>query len=49
MDLDQKEQQVLFLALWRLFEGVKDSNISAIIIFIDLKMAFHTIHRGKLI
>ena len=37
------------LALRRLIEGIKDKNLSAIIIFIDFKKAFDTIHRGKLI
>ena len=37
------------LALRRLIEGIKDKNLPAIIIFIDFKKAFDTIHRGKLI
>ena len=37
------------LALRRLIEGIKDKNLSAIIIFIDFKKAFDTIHCGKLI
>ena len=37
------------LAHRRLIEGIKDKNLSAIIIFIDFKKALYTIHRGKLI
>ena len=36
------------LALRRLIEGVKNNNLEAIIIFIDFKKAFDTIHRGKM-
>ena len=36
------------LALRRLIEGVKDNNLEAILIFIDFKKAFDTIHRGKM-
>ena len=36
------------LALRRLIEGVKDDNIEVILICIDFKKAFDTIHRGKL-
>ena len=37
------------LALRRLIERVKDKNLEAILIFIDLKKAFDTIHRGKML
>ena len=37
------------LALRCLIEGIKDKNLSVIIIFIDFKKAFDTIHCGKLI
>ena len=37
------------LALRRLSEGVKDKNLEAILIFIDFKKAFDTIHRGKML
>ena len=37
------------LALRRLIEGVKDNNLEAIMIFIDIKKAFDTIHRGKIL
>ena len=37
------------LALRRLIEGVKDKNLEAILIFIDFKKAFDTIHRGKML
>ena len=37
------------LALRRLIERVKDNNIEAILIFIDFKKAFDTVHRGKLL
>ena len=36
------------LALRRVLEGVRGRNLSAVIIFIDFKKAFDTIHRGKL-
>ena len=37
------------LALRRLIEGVKDKNLEAILIFIDFKKAFDTVHRGKIL
>ena len=37
------------LALRRLIEGVKDNNLEAILIFIDFKKAFDTIHRGNML
>ena len=37
------------LALRRLIEGVKDKNLEAILIFINFKKAFDTIHRGKML
>jgi len=37
------------LALRRIIEGVKDKKLPAILLFIDLKKAFDTIHRAKLI
>ena len=37
------------LVLRQLIEGVKDKNLEAILIFIDFKKAFDTIHRGKMI
>ena len=37
------------LVFLRLIEGIKDKNLSPIIIFIDFKKAFDTIHRSKLI
>ena len=37
------------LALMRLIEGVKEKNLEAILIFIDFKKAFDTVHRGKLL
>ena len=37
------------LALRRLIEGIKDKNLLAIIIFIDFKKAFDTIHRSKIL
>ena len=36
------------LALRRIIECVKENNLPAVITFIDLKKAFDTIHRGKL-
>lgn len=36
------------LALRRIIEGDRDKNLSAILVFIDFKKAFDTIHRGKL-
>ena len=35
------------LARIRLLEGVKDKNLEAILIFIDFKKAFETIHKEK--
>ena len=32
-----------------LIEGVKDNNLEAILIFIDFKKAYDTIHRGKML
>ena len=37
------------LALRRLIEGVKQRNLKAILVFIDFKKAFHSIHRGKML
>ena len=37
------------LALRRLIEGVKDKKLEAILIFINFKKAFDTIHRGKIL
>ena len=37
------------LALRRLIGGVKDKNLESILIFIDFKKAFDTIHRGKIL
>ena len=37
------------LALRRLIEGVMEKNIEAILIFIDFKKAFDTVHRGKIL
>ena len=37
------------LVLRRLIAGVKDKNLEAILIFIDFKKAFDTIHRGKML
>ena len=37
------------LILRRLIEGVKDNNLEGILIFIDFKKAFDTIHRGTLL
>ena len=37
------------LALRRLIEGVKDKNLEVILIFIDFKKAFDTLHRGKML
>ena len=37
------------LALRRLIEGVKDNNLEAVLIFIDFKKAFDTIHIGKML
>ncbi len=36
-------------ALRRLIEGVKEHRLPAVITFIDFKMAFDTIHRGKML
>ena len=36
------------LAIRRIIEGVKSKNLTAIIIFIDFKKAFDSIHRGKM-
>ena len=36
-------------ALRRIIEGIRRKNLRAIIIFVDFKKAFDTIHRGKLI
>ena len=36
------------LALRRIIEGVKAHNLPAILVFIDFKKAFDTIHRGKM-
>ena len=37
------------LALIRLIEGVKENNLESILIFIDFKKAFDTIHSGKML
>ena len=37
------------LALRRLIEGVKENNLEAILIIIDFKKAFDTVHRGKML
>ena len=37
------------LAFRRLIEGIKDKNLEAILIFIDFKKAFDTIHIGKML
>ena len=37
------------LALIRLIEGVKERNLKAILVFIDFKKAFDSIHRGKML
>ena len=37
------------LALRRLVEGVKENNLEAILIFIDFKKSFDTLHRGKML
>ena len=34
------------LALRRLVEGVKENNLEAILIFIDFKKTYDTVHRG---
>ena len=36
------------LALRRLIEGIKDKNLEAILILIDFKKVFDTIHKGKM-
>ena len=36
------------LALRRLIEGVKERNLKAILVFIDFKKAFDSIHRSKM-
>ena len=36
------------LALRRIIEGVKANNLAAVLVFIDFKKAFDTIHRGKM-
>ena len=37
------------LALRRLIEGVKERNLTAILVFIDFKKAFDSIHRGEML
>ena len=37
------------MALRRLIEGVKERNLKAILVFIDFKKAFDSIHRGKML
>ena len=37
------------LVLRRLIEGVKERNLKAILVFIDFKKAFDSIHRGKML
>ena len=37
------------LTLRRLIEGVKEQNLKAILVFIDFKKAFDSIHRGKML
>ena len=37
------------LALRQLIEGVKDKKLEAILIFIEFKKDFDTIHRGKIL
>ena len=37
------------LSLRRLIEGVKEKNLEAILIFVDFKKAFDTVHRGKML
>ena len=36
------------LAIRRILEGIKDTNLAAIFIFIDFKKALDSIHRGKM-
>jgi hypothetical protein len=36
------------LALRRLIEGVRSHNLKVIIVFVDFKKAFDSIHRGKI-
>ena len=37
------------LALRRLIEGVKERNLKAVLVFIDFKKVFDSIHRGKML
>ena len=37
------------LALRRLMEGVRSNNLKAVLIFVDFKKAFDTIHRGRML
>ena len=37
------------ISLRKLIEVVKEKNIEAILIFIDFKKAFDTVHRGKML
>ena len=36
------------LALWRLIEGVKSKNLKAVVVFVDFKKAFDSLHRGRM-
>ena len=36
------------LALRRIIEGVKEKNLPAVLLFVDFKKAFDSVHRGKL-